>query len=203
MKFYDVHNCDGLCVVEYSGIGRPPTPWCKRFEDKIIYVGECWIWKAAKDKADSERNRLTFSLRCGKLSDVIGKYQMDACRWIYERVIGTISDELTIDHFECNNWRCVNPYHLEAVTNLENNSRYAQIRKTWTIFDSSGKFAGRSDVPIKHRFSQSDVDDMRAMRASGHSYVDIGYVYDITDSYASQIVRGVGPKYLNIKEVAQ
>ncbi|WKW85244.1 HNH endonuclease [Mycobacterium phage Aikoy] len=146
MEFSDIHECDSLCAATYSGVGRKPKPWCERFADKLVYVGECWLWRAAVDKLDNERNRLNFSLRQGDLHERFGCNSMDACRWIYQRVIGEIPEGLQLDHFYCNNWRCVNPFHLEPVTNLENNSRYAEIRAKWTVRDSSGKFAGRLGV---------------------------------------------------------
>lgn len=146
MNFWGIHECDELCVVKYYGVGRPPTPWCKRFASHILYIDECWIWENVVDKRDCERNRLNFSLRCGDLADRVGNYQIDACRWIYERVVGPIPDGLQLDHFFCNNWRCVHPYHTEPVTNLENNSRYASTRATWTQRDSLGRFNGRLEV---------------------------------------------------------
>lgn len=42
-----------------------------------------------------------------------------AHRWMYERTYGPIPDGLTIDH-RCRNRGCVNPAHLEAVTQGEN-----------------------------------------------------------------------------------
>lgn len=147
MEFADLHICDELCETKYSGFGRPPTPWCVRFAKKIVYIENgCWLWRSAIGKLDKERNRLNFSLRQGDLHEKFGCIQMDACRWIYQRVIGAIPEGLQLDHFYCNNWRCVNPYHLEPVTHLENNSRYAPIRATWTIHDSFGRFAGRLGV---------------------------------------------------------
>lgn len=42
-----------------------------------------------------------------------------AHRWLYERWIGPIPDGMQIDHL-CRNRACVNPDHLEPVTQFEN-----------------------------------------------------------------------------------
>lgn len=141
--FREIHICDDWCTVNPCGVGRPPTPWCERFESHILYVGDCWIWKSVANKLDCERNRLNFSLRQSDLHNRVGVVQMDACRWIYTRTIGEIPEGLQLDHWYCENWRCVHPEHLEPVTNLENNERYSFKRKEWTIRDELGRFAGR------------------------------------------------------------
>ena len=45
-----------------------------------------------------------------------------AHRWAYERYVGPIPDGLVIDHL-CRNHGCVNPSHLEAVTQQVNLAR--------------------------------------------------------------------------------
>lgn len=67
---------------------------------------ECWIWER------------TLSLKgYGVFS--IGKKQYKAHRAIYEAVRGAIPEGLTLDHL-CRQRSCVNPYHLEAVSSVEN-----------------------------------------------------------------------------------
>lgn len=75
--------------------------------------GGCWLWTAS----------LTHN--------GYGKFWVDgavvrAHRWIYEQLVGPIPDGLHLDHVHergCRSRRCVNPAHLEPVTNEENQRR--------------------------------------------------------------------------------
>ena len=68
---------------------------------------DCWDWIGSVNK------------RTG-----YGKKQFDgrtllAHRWMYERMIGPIPTGMVINHI-CRNRRCVNPQHLEVVTQTVN-----------------------------------------------------------------------------------
>lgn len=78
----------------------------------IIPTTGCWMW--------------TGPLFPGELypfMGVDGSTMLRAHRYSYERFKGPIPDGLVIDHMCTHTW-CVNPHHLEAVTNGENVRRH-------------------------------------------------------------------------------
>lgn len=90
--------------------------WQDRFWAKVDKSGDCWEWTAF----------LT--------PDGYGRFGLDgaivaAHRTAYELVVGPIPDGLQIDHL-CRNRKCVNPDHLEPVTQLENARRGFWATKT-------------------------------------------------------------------------
>jgi hypothetical protein len=102
----------GWCYGHYSNWqrhgfpGLPPrkTPE-ERFWEKVEKTDSCWLWTAAKSK--------------GYGAFKVAGRQEEAHRYSYELLVGPIPTGLTIDHL-CRNPACVNPAHLEPVTNREN-----------------------------------------------------------------------------------
>lgn len=87
--------------------GRPPKPPVERFW-RCVLVNEatgCWEWTGSK--SGDGYARFTFPG---------GNY---AHRFSYETYIGSVPDGLVLDHL-CRNTGCVNPEHLEPVTQREN-----------------------------------------------------------------------------------
>ena len=82
----------------------------ERFASKISYVNDCWIWIGSTRGA-------------GNYGQVWHNGRsLFAHRVVYELLVGTIPDGLTLDHL-CRNKLCVNPNHLEPVTIQENIAR--------------------------------------------------------------------------------
>ena len=92
----------------------PHFPVIDRFFDRIILpiegkITDCWWWYTATDT--NGYGRIHFN-----------KQDIGSHRYSYMIFKGEISKDLVIDHL-CNNKRCVNPDHLELVTQIENLKR--------------------------------------------------------------------------------
>jgi hypothetical protein len=88
---------------------RVLPPLSQRFEQRVDKASDgCWNWTGSRT---SDRVYPRFCV--AKTSYVL------AHRWAYEQYVGPIPAGLTIDHL-CRNTLCVNPDHLEPVSNVEN-----------------------------------------------------------------------------------
>lgn len=109
-----------------------PTPE-ERFFKYVHKTEACWEWMGYKCKKGY--GRFVLSRRT----------QIKAHRFSWQIINGAIPEGLQLDHL-CRNRACVNPAHLEPVTNLENTLRGANFiavhaRKTHCVnghvFDES------------------------------------------------------------------
>lgn len=88
------------------GIDVSPRRLGERFANKVeIDQSGCWIWTGAATKGYGQVKR--------------NGIQHAAHRYAYQHLVGPIPAGLVLDHL-CRETRCVNPAHLEPVTNAEN-----------------------------------------------------------------------------------
>lgn len=82
----------------------------ERFWSHVDRTGDCWEWTAYRDR---DGYGITNAAAFGTPR---------AHRVAYALLIGPIPDGMQLDHL-CRNRSCVNPDHLEPVTNRENQRR--------------------------------------------------------------------------------
>lgn len=95
-----------------------------RFWSKVEvgHEDECWEWLAGR--------RRSWMLDGVRVSDDYGNWRGDAAhREMFRRLHGAIPPGYVVDHV-CENKRCVNPHHLEAVSNGENVRRAVANRRS-------------------------------------------------------------------------
>lgn len=107
------------------------TPLKERFESKVDRngpapearpeLGPCWLWWGGVDKHGY--GRFNRNIRCR--GDVVNAHHM-----AWEIYRGPVPDGLSVDHL-CKNRRCVNPDHLEPVTQAVNFTR-GDAHKRWS-----------------------------------------------------------------------
>lgn len=125
------------------------SPPEQRFWAKVKKTDLCWIWQGATSAGYGH-----FSVK--------NKRGL-AHRFAYELLVGPIPDGLQLDHL-CRNRLCVNPDHLEPVTQAENCRRGKSTKLT----------------PEK----------VRLIRASTGSNLDLARRFDISASVICRVRSG-------------
>ncbi len=94
-------------------VGQTMKPLVNLGEDNT----DCWEWIG------------TVNQKTGYGKKTVNGKAVLAHRWIYESLMGTISEGMVINH-KCSNRRCVSPLHLEAVTQADNCRHGAETKLT-------------------------------------------------------------------------
>jgi hypothetical protein len=105
----------------------------KRFFKKVNKTSGCWIWIGAINNYGYGMVQINGS-------------KHSAHRISYEIAKGAIADNLQIDHL-CRNRRCINPEHLEAITQKENLLRGETI---------AAKNKSKTHCPKGHPYSKKN-----------------------------------------------
>lgn len=89
-----------------KGINDNPQSWLKRFTPKYQVINNCWLWQGRIEP------------------NGYGKFWKDgktiyAHVFSYEFFNGIIPETMTVDHL-CKNKSCVNPFHLDLATRVDN-----------------------------------------------------------------------------------
>lgn len=91
-------------------LSGPPR---ERILQRTDRSGECWLWTGQLDQAGYAKVKIDGRMQKGH-------------RVAYQAWVGPIPEGLQLDHL-CRVRRCVNPAHLEPVTNRENTLRGENI----------------------------------------------------------------------------
>lgn len=102
--------------------GHGYTKRTKYTEENRGYETLCWIWKLWTTAEGY--GKITINRGGGKVTSKL------AHRWMYEQAVGPIPVGLQLDHL-CRQSACVNPDHLEVVTNAENARRGSTTKLDW------------------------------------------------------------------------
>lgn len=108
----------GMCIVHYGRwyrTGNPVPqprkpqkrkPLAERIWSRVHKTDACWLWKGARSNVGYAQMHLN-----GKTAYVH--------RVVYEMLRGPIAEGMVLDHV-CHTRHCVNPEHLQQVTNKQN-----------------------------------------------------------------------------------
>lgn len=120
-----------------------------RFWAKVDATGDCWEWTGGRDSG-------------GYGAFGVSRKRTGAHRVVWEVLVGPIPPGMEVDHL-CFNTGCVNPDHLEPVTQVEN-----LLRRRWNI---THMLAARTHCPQGHPYDEENTwittSGTRSCRACG------------------------------------
>jgi hypothetical protein len=162
----------GKEVIGYDSIGRPiwrrvEDPKAKLLARAVAAHGGCIVWTGSKN--DRGYGHI----------DVNGQRQYTH-RLSYELHVGPIPDGLVIDHL-CRNRACLNPHHLEPVTQGENTRRGERAQRTHCPqghpYDEANTYVKRRVNGAAHRNCRECSREQGRARYATRTHCDRGHAY--------------------------
>lgn len=123
----------------------------------------CWVWQHSK-----------FVDGYGYIYCVAQKRKLKAHRVVYEEVKGSIPDGLHLDHL-CRNRLCVNPDHLEPVTQAVNTRRGDAAKLNEEVVDEVRRLYATGEWTFKRIAQKFEISISCVSYAiTGKSWSDVG-----------------------------
>lgn len=151
--FYSIMN---------TGLHIPDGTW-QRFMSKVEKTDECWLWKASTRSGYGQ-----FAIKKGAITG--------AHRFAFTLFVGPIQEGKWVLH-ECDNPRCVNPFHLFLGTAKENNAD--SVRKRRHCFGERRSNAKLTDAKVLA---------MRARYLAGETYRELSQAFDVSVGRVKRVV---------------
>ena len=130
----------------------------QRFWSKVDKSGECWLWTGGRSHSHGSPAYGTFD---------VGGASVKAHRFAYELLVGVIPDGMQLDHL-CFNKGCVNPEHLQLVTQKQNRENLVGAYSNSStgergIFERRGRYrvAVRHNGTLHHCGTYDTLDEAR------------------------------------------
>lgn len=139
----------------------------------------CLEWSGRTIKSNGRESH-----RYGRIK--VGGRDILAHRYAYTLAHGEIPSGMSVCH-HCDNPKCCNPEHLFIGTHRQNMGDMATKGRASKA--SNPKPTGEKSPTAK--LLDSQVEEIRARRASGETVTSLAYAYGVHHSYISRLARGI------------